>query len=360
MWINITKEIFEKSEFKSLNFLYQILSWYPSDSCLRYNIVVDTRNVINTKNFVQLSSVEKNLKEFLDIEYVNFTNTHSNISHKIAYKKKENNFNIEEAILFFNQPISIILENNKNDAQFIVSIINHFGFESGSNKSLEHLNNGWIEFENAGGCSNIPNFTEAFLNKFKKIAKKNNRNKSDYFRGVIIIDSDKEFENQISKQNSVIEKLKLLGLDKNVHVLEKRMMENYLPKEVFLEIKRQDSVKNNSSLKDWLDAYLNLEQKEQLDFINIYEGNLQGNTNPTPNELTVLWSDLGNNFQKLNSGFKFQGFKNDGNLKSSKESSFKNEMPDWFKKSFISKQNLEERDGKGELQDIQDKINKLL
>ena len=65
-------------------------------------------------------------------------------------------------------------------------------------------------------------------------------------------------------------------------------------------------------------------------------------------------------FEKLDKGFKFQGFKDDGNLKSAKESSFKNEMPDWFKKSFIYKQNLEERDGKGELQNIQNKINKLL
>jgi hypothetical protein len=62
MWINITKEIFEKAEFKSLNFLYQILSWYPANSFPRYNIVIDTEAVKDTENFNKLSTIEKNLK----------------------------------------------------------------------------------------------------------------------------------------------------------------------------------------------------------------------------------------------------------------------------------------------------------
>ena len=46
-------------------------------------------------------------------------------------------------------------------------------------------------------------------------------------------------------------------------------MENYLPKEVFQEIKRQVKRQNDQDLNDWLDTYLNLTSNEQLDFLNI-------------------------------------------------------------------------------------------
>ena len=273
MWINITKEIFQKSDFKSLNFLYQILSWYPNGSSTsRYNIVINVDEVRATNNYKKLLSIEKNLEEFLNLEYTYYATSGSNINYKIAHSKGQNKFNIEEAILFFNQPVSIVLENNKHDSLFIKSIIAHYGDNGESNKAQEHVKNGWIEFENAGGCSNIPNFIEEFLAKYRLVADKNQREISDYFRGIIIIDSDKEFENQPSKHNKLVQKLKALGIDPlKIHILEKRMMENYLPKEVFEEIKRQSSVQRNSDLKDWLDVYLNLTDK-QMDFINISDG----------------------------------------------------------------------------------------
>jgi hypothetical protein len=358
MWVKIAKEIFEKSEFKNLNFLYQILSWYPDESSIRYNVFIDTEEVKNTENFKKISFIEKSLEAFLNDEYNYFFTSGSSISYNIAYRKAPNNFNIEEAILFFNQPISIVLENNKNDSQFIKAIITHFGKIDRVNKAEEHLNNGWIHFENAGGCSNIPNFIGEFLERFKQIADKNNRQTSDYFRGVIIIDSDREYEGQPSKHDALLKKLDLLGIDSSlIYILEKRMMENYLPTEVFQEIQRQHVVQQSTDLKNWLEAYLTLIDKKQLDYINIPEGKLYGNSH-TP-ELMNLWGNLGGNFMKLDKGFKFQGF-NKGILKTAGEASFKNEMPSWFKKSFITKQNLEARDGNGELQRIANKITSLL
>lgn len=380
MWINITKEIFDKSEFKSLNFLYQIISWYPTDSFSRYNIVIDTEKVLNTDNFKQLSTIEKSLKEFLDIEFTNFTNSNSNISYKISYKKKVNNFNIEEAIIFFNQPVSIVLENNKNDSQFILAIIKHFC----NNEMIvfNHIDNGWIQFENAGGCSNIPNFMDGFLKKFKTIAYKNNKKISDYFRGIIIIDSDKEFDNQGFKHKALVEKLDKLGLNtKNItgntntiinqnpfiHILEKRMMENYLPKEIFEDLKNQKSIQQNQELKDWLDVYLNLKDKNQLDYLNIsdgfppkkvkYNGLIRKDINEDILKLFSLTiTDL--NFQKLDKGFKFQGFDENGNLKNG--ISFKEQFPNLFRKPIVNKKNLEARDGNGELQRIATKILNLI
>ncbi|WP_394773606.1 hypothetical protein [Flavobacterium sp.] len=368
MWINLTKEIFEKAEFKSLNFLYQILSWYPSNSNPRYNIIVDTEAVKHTTNFIKLSSIEKNLKEFLDIEFSDFANSHSTISYRISYKVKSGNFNIEESILFFNQPVSIVLENNKNDSQFIIAIIKHFGDIEGINKAEEHLDNGWIQFENAGGCSNISNFIEGFLKKFKVIADKNNKSVSDYFRGIIIIDSDKEFEIQDCKHLELIKKLTILGVESNVHILEKRMMENYLPKDIFEELKGQSSIIKNGDLKDWLDVYLNLTNKGQMDYLNISDGfppkkdkfDIVGARRNVKQEILNFFSlsitDV--NFQKLDKGFKFQGFDKVGNLKSS--GSFKEEFPNLFKKSTVNRQNLQVRDGIGELQNIANKISNLL
>lgn len=388
MWINLTKEIFEKADFKSLNYLYQILSWYPNDSSIRYNIVVDTQKVADTDNFKKLSAIEKSLEAFLDLEYTEFVTSQSTISYKIAQKKAPSHFNIEEAILFFNQPVSIILENNKNDSQFIRAVLTCFGSVDGINKAAEHLNNGWLQFENAGGCSNIPNFMEGFLERFKKIADKNNRQISDYFRGIIIIDSDKEYENQGFKHKALLGKLELLGLDTskvilmdeatkietfknehpNIHILKKRMMENYLPKVVFEEIQRQRAVQQNADLKAWLETYLTLNDT-QLDYINISDGfppkkdkkDRNGSRKPVDNAILTLFSLSleDENFKKLDNGFNFQGFDEKGNLKTG--SGFKTEFPNLFKKPIINKQNLEIRDGEAkELQQITNKITNLL
>jgi hypothetical protein len=260
------------------------------------------------------------------------------------------------------------LENNKNDSQFITAIITHFGSIDGKNKAQEHLNNGWLQFENAGGCSNIPNFVEGFLERFRKIANKNNRKISDYFRGIIIIDSDKEFESQSSKHDDLISKLNGLGINAlKIHILEKRMMENYLVKEVFEDIQRQHAVQNNVDLKEWLEVFLNLNDK-QLNYINISDGfppkkdkyDGSGSRKPVVNEILTLFALSLNdvNFQKLDKGFKFQGFDERGNLKIG--GSFKQEFPDLFRKPIINKQSLEARDCNGELQRISDKINQLL
>ncbi len=155
----------------------------------------------------------------------------------------------------------------------------------------------------------------------------------------MIIDSDEEYQNQPIKSahKTILDKLRCLLIDvsgvldtsnlltnqnKSIHILEKRMMENYLPKEVFQEIARQNSVRSNSDLKDWLDVYLNLTVKEQLDFINIPDGNLHGNHSTLPTELNTLWGSLGGNFTKLNQGFKFYGFKTGWKLKIFKRRQF--------------------------------------
>jgi hypothetical protein len=167
MWINITKDTFDNSKFKSVNYLYQIISYKPEiNQKPRYNIVIDVEKVKNSSNFQLLKTIEPSLEEFLEAEFNVYANG-SDIPYQITSKKGKHNFNEEEAIIFLSQPVSVVLENNKNDAAFILAIIKHFGNNDEYNKPQEHIDNGWLVFENAGGCGNIPNFLEGFLNKFK-------------------------------------------------------------------------------------------------------------------------------------------------------------------------------------------------
>ncbi len=391
MWINITKDVFVNSDFKALNFLFQILSYYPSTATKpRYNIVIDVENVRGTTNFEKLEYIEPNLSSFLEEEYNAFVIASPTIYKNITSHSGASNFNIEEAIPFLNQPVSIILENNKNDSEFILAIIKYFGNIKNYNKAQEHIDHAWLQFENAGGCGNIPNFMEGFLNQFKHLAEKNNRKISDYFRGIILIDSDKEYSTQAVKgdHKALLKKLNDLNIDvsnivdqnsgiilnknPNFHILEKRMMENYLPKEVYQEIKRQiGRLANQKELNDWLDVYLTLSVKEQLDFLNIPDGFPPGEKSKkyinevrksVANEILSLFqlviTDI--NFQKLDNGFDFKGFDENGKLNTGKEFNVKNELPKWFKKGVVNRANLEKRDGIGELQSILDKITALL
>ena len=87
MWINITKDSFYNSDFKGLNYLYQIITFKPTNySKPRYNIAIDVDNVQNSDNFKLLKNIEPSLKEFLEEEY-NVYVTSSHIPFKITSKK---------------------------------------------------------------------------------------------------------------------------------------------------------------------------------------------------------------------------------------------------------------------------------
>lgn len=348
MWIEIDKSVFENSDFKGLNYLFQILSWYPTGSRPRYNLFVNSEAILNTKNYKLLSGIENEFKEFIDSEFDRYV-TESGRSKKrdytISYANKVGVLNIEEAIRFFNQPISIILENNKNDAYFIKAIIYHFD-EKGI--AIEHLKNGWIRFENAGGCSNIKNFIEGELKIFDDLASRNNKVLETYFRGLVIIDSDKSHNADNNKPQHTVLKNYLSSKNIDFHFLTKRMMENYMPDEVFEEL---ESSQIDINLKAWISVYRYLTD-EQKDYLNIYSGfskelDLFGSRKPIDPAILSLYAISTTNFNILDKGFKYPDFKN----------SF-SEL--FFKSTRINKHTLKYRANSTELQDILDKIYKLL
>jgi len=351
MWIEINKDIFETSEFKSLNYLYQILSWFPNDSIPRYKVFIDLEKVKNTDNYKKLKGIEVLFDEFLNAqfdEFINISPQRAKSDYKITKLKKNNHFNVEEAIRFFNQPVSIILENNKNDSSFIIAIINYF-----DNKGVvkEHLKNNWIKFENAGGCSNIGNFLDAFLKGYDDLAVKNNRELSDYFRGMVILDSDLEYPTQSPKHTKLIDTLTKKGIT-NIHVLEKRMMENYMPDEIFKQLRDEPLPKTLNKpwlnkYKKWINVYLNLNdvQKNHLKITGakISSDNHAGKqalyNNLSPIQKTIL-----------NDGFYFIN-----------ADEHKNKFPLLFIESTkVNKHTLNQKCGTGELQDIFGKILELL
>jgi hypothetical protein len=363
MWIEIKADIFEKRGFKSLNFLYQILSWYPKGSIPRYDIFIDLEKIRHTDNYKKLKNTEIDFELLLEKQFDDFINDNKKNSpraYSISHQKQEKYFNIEEAIRFFNQPVSIILENNKNDAYFIKAIIYYFDADG---KVKEHLKNGWIRFENAGGCDNVSNFIEGELKAFEDLASRQNKATFEYFRGLIIIDSDKEYASQPFKEG--YQKLELYFKKNNItnfHILEKRMMENYMPDEIFEEILiGLTNSKLDKDLKAWINVYKNLSQA-QKDHLKYYDGWTKKEFNELDENVKTLYLDqYPTNFAILKKGFKYTEKKDEVLDEDKDESKFKNAFPKKFISStLVNKRSLELRANSNELVEILNKINQLL
>ncbi|MBK8564030.1 MAG: hypothetical protein IPN76_11995 [Saprospiraceae bacterium] len=318
MWIEISKDIFEQSDFKGLNYLYQLLSWFPksdsNDSIPRYNIFIRQDQVSHTDNYKRLTQIEDKFDELIDAAFNEFVNTSSSgkkADFFITSKRIERGFNIEEAIRFFNQPVSVILENNKNDARFIRTVIYAFGRKGIIKK---HLENGWIQFENAGGCSNVKNFIEGELKKYEDLAGRNEREAFEYYRALVILDSDKSYSTEPPKPEYLKLTIELNEVKVGFHILTKRAIENYLPDKAFENLKgKLSGINKNKDLIAWINTYLNLEP-QQKDFLNINRGEItkdnKGNSKTLPVEIQKLYQNVSpHNLGVLDAGFRLSNFK---------------------------------------------------
>lgn len=355
MWIKIEIDIFKNSDFEGLNYIFNILSWSPPNSISRYNIFIDLEEIKHLENYTKLKGLKNDLELLIEKQFDDFINSKSKNSKtdfQISNEKTLTAFNIEESIRFFGQPVSIVLENSKNDAYFIKAIIEYFD-KVGVVK--EHLKNGWIAFENAGGCTNVQNFIEGELKSFEDIASRNNRNTFDYFRGFVVLDSDKEYPSQLQKNQYIVlcDWLNSISLNDKFHIFAKRMMENYMPDEVFEDIKSHlVTTKGDISLIKWINVYLSLTKTEQKDYLNIKSGFSKekdnvGNRKPILTEILNLYNISKHDFDILDIGFNFPNFKTS--------------FPELFVKSpRVNKFTLDKRANTNELDEILDKISKLL
>ncbi|MFZ2724631.1 MAG: hypothetical protein WAX77_00080 [Methylococcaceae bacterium] len=343
MIVEIKQDVFDViHDFKGLKHLIQILTYKQ-----RYQLFIEYSLVKNSNDYKKLDISDR---EEIEAIYNEIINSGVDINPKYfvsVNNHQENYFNIDEAIRFFSQPVSIILENSLNDQYFLLAIIKFF---DDSKEIQKHLNNGWIQFENAGGCTNVENFINSKLQSFNNLALHYNKNNCIYLRCFILLDSDKEFSN--APQKYEYEKLLPFLTANNIknHILEKRCMENYMPDEVYIDISS-----NNLALTTWFNAYRFL-NSEQKDFLNIHNGfpkkdkagNPIINRNDLPQSIQQLYVDVSeSNYQILNKGFKLPNFKT--------------EFPKNFDTNHqIHKSTLQARCGTNELQEIIDKIIELL
>jgi hypothetical protein len=340
MIIEIKGDIFTGNDFKGLNYLIQILTYKQ-----RYELFVDLSIINDTTYYKRLdiddkneieSSFNKTILEGLDPNPKYLISENINMDYC---------FNVEEAIYFFNQPISIILENSLNDQYFLMAIIKYFD-ETG--EVQRQLDNGWIQFENAGGCGNVENFIKGKLQSFNNLSYKYNKEGYMYLRCFVLLDSDKEYPNEPLKNE--FQSL-LIFLNNNhilSHFLEKRCMENYMPDDVF------NKIVHTSEQQSWLATYLLL-SVEQKSFLNISRGfsKKDGNGMSLKNrqnlkqEIQNFYSNISQvTYEILDKGFAL--------------AHFKNEFPKNFSDTLIDKTTLQNCCSSNELQDILDKIASFL
>jgi hypothetical protein len=338
MLIEIKDNIFSGNDFRGLNFLIQLATYKH-----RYDLFVDLSLIQDFEFYKRLDYDDKSILE----DYFNQSIQNSKCPQYIVSDTETEHFNLEEAIRFFIQPVSIILENSLNDAYFVKALMLFFDETGGA---IRHLNNNWIQFENAGGCDNIINFIEGKSQSFNNLPKNNYQ----YLRVVTIMDSDRKFSNDILRANKLKTLRHLVNNSCSCHILRKRSMENYLPDEIF------DLTPYFNNNKELVRIYKNFTNPFQKDFFDISKGF----TNKKPNKMPKTRADLEEGIRNLydissvpDSDFEILD-------KGLQIGDFKSVFPKLFEHDAITKQNLLDRvmhqQKNNELQEIVDKILKLL
>lgn len=241
MIVRINKNIFnnvDDTRCVAIKFLLCIAMYKD-----RYQLMIKTPLSVPVEK--KLGSHDADLFRYIYINSINTKQYDCEISDD-GYKYDEKSiFTIDEGIRYLLQPISVILENNKNDGKFINEMVRVYKHASLSKALLEH----WLCYVNAGGCSNIKNIVDAMLSSYD--------NRKKFLRCYVILDSDKHAANH-QNPNTVKYDAQLKASGIPYHIWEKRMMENYIPDDAIPDSK-------------WKKAYLSL-SGEQKDFYCISEG----------------------------------------------------------------------------------------
>ncbi len=354
MRIQIKDDIFNSNDFTNLTHLIRIVFQRPNNSVnTKAKVYIDLDKCMNTMLYERLDSIDKELLEASTKDY--FYEASPSINYIVSNDNSKEAYNLEEAIELLKEPFWILLENSKNDQEFIKSIIFHF--EVDNEYLRECLKNRWIQFDNAGGCGNMKNLLTSRINSFENLAISHNTIPRKYYRGIVILDGDREFSTQSTKQD--YEKLIEYFAKYNIpfHILEKRAMENYMPDEVLFDIQREKSNSKNPDDKkfvSWVNVYRYL-SNVQKDFLK-YDG-LDSFEKLKPEVKNLYQNQVPSNFSLLVSGISYR----DHDASEDDEKRFKNAFPKLFtQSSLVNKASLKARSGTDELERIFNKINQLL
>ncbi len=330
MLIEIKGDIFNDIDFRGLNFLLQI-AFYKD----RYQIFVDLAKISTSELYSRLDYDDRAILE-QEFNKIIISSKESTIKYTISKEKKDAHFNIEEALRFFMQPVSILLENSRYDAYFMNAIIRCF---DDTGEIQRHLDNGWLQYENAGGQSNIENFIKGKLESYNSLPQANKR----YLRAFVLMDSDKtyktmQFSSKLQNLTNFLQENHILS-----HVLEKREIENYMPMAV---LEQKNEV--------YINTYIATFTPEQKDYFDLEKGLKKDRTDTSLDlNLLALYQSLSDEDWAI---FKV-GFKQT-------IARFKKEFPKLFEHETVTKESLLERTKDQakpkELAYIIEKIRKLL
>lgn len=271
MIIEIKPDIF--SELNNLQDVNYLLSVFSNNN--RYEYYCEYALIKDTDLFKNLLVINQELIELYFNRYI--TNPPLKFNYSISNEDIKNTdfFNLEEAKLYFPQAFQIILENKLNDGIFLDKLIDVF--KGKAKKIKRYKKNRWLKYENAGGCGNISNIIEAEMKTFDHLPKSNEK----YLKYFVLIDSDKRYETEEKSDRASL--ISFLSEKKiNIHILEKREIENYLPDEALRKINDNDS---------YLEAYFDL-SPIQKDYFDIEKGFPNKPLNRLPPEIQKLYNNL--------------------------------------------------------------------
>ena len=222
----------------------------------RYELKIEDGEVLGTDSFGKLMQSDRDtIEQIIAMDIVASSNSYDCVVKTGGDAEEvQKVFSAEEAILYLLQPYSVILENGLNDAHFMNAVFRLFD----PTGILSHYQTeGWIRYENAGGCSNVKNFLQARIQQFG--------GKQKFLRCYVLLDGDKRYPTDTAPDVKYKTLKAQLGIwNVGYHVLEKRCMENYMPDEAIRAVA-------GTTYKDWADAYMTL-SAEQKDFLDISEG----------------------------------------------------------------------------------------
>lgn len=345
---SIFNSIKKEDDLIELNYLLNVILYKN-----RHSISVSNPSIIQLPLF---QSIPQGTQEVIRLSLLEDVVTPQNKDCLICtggeLVSTEKKFSLEEGIRYLSQPVSIIVENSLNDSYFFKAIFEHF---DDSQILQMHFDNLWIQFENSGGCSNIMNYVEGRRQFYQ--------GKSKFFRCFVILDSDKLFPDDPTDKYSRV-KVFLNSHKITYHILEKRMMENYITDGAILK-----NVKETE--REWKNAYLHLTAK-QKDYYNIPDGFIKGTPQKRkklskkerkenkknnqwgslPIKIQELYHDLSqSNFEYLKYGLKI------GNIKSEFPLFFCDKVT-VYKKSLLDRTSHQENPN--ELFDIVNKIKSII
>lgn len=367
-WINIEENIVEQSEFSDFNFLIQLLKWKPSNSLHHHYYFFINQNpktLESLENYRQLSQIDK---EYISKQYqvAVVSGKNINYAYKISCKNsiESKQFNLQQAIRYFNTPVFLVIENSLNDSYFLKSTFRFFDIEySKQSRLLEFIDNDWIQFVNAGGWSNIKNYIEGRKKSLEKFCSLYGKSEWDFIRCFVLMDSDKKFPTDVLLDREKL-KTELESLGIKVHILKKRAMENYMPDEVIEHLPEIHTKYN--PFTHWINVYKTL-SSEQKDFLN-YQKGFPKKRIIENNKENVVNKERSEQIQQIQNHYPISSISDtnynilDDGFQPPK---FKDEFPKLFENSHhVYKDSLLKREGgtneANEFKEIVQKINSLL